>query len=55
MVAMNYQPTREFAEAFNTMTLTEPSTNWYMDSGVSSHLASSSGNLHSVSKFNIEN
>ncbi|EOA32658.1 hypothetical protein CARUB_v10015956mg, partial [Capsella rubella] len=36
------QPTRDFAEAFNTMTLTDPSSGgWYMDSAATAHLASS--------------
>ena len=49
------QPTTDFAESFNTMTLAEPSSNWYMDSGASSHLASSSGILQSVLKMNTGN
>lgn len=44
MVDHNYQPTRDFAEASNTMTLA--------DSGASSHLAASLGNLHSVNILN---
>lgn len=49
------QPTRDFAEAFNTMTLTDPSgRNWYMDSGATAHLASSSGILQSVFSLNTE-
>ena len=49
MADTTIQPTRDFAEAFNTMTLTDPSQNgWFMDSGASAHLASSSGTLHSV-------
>jgi hypothetical protein len=36
------------ANAFNTMTLQQPDATWYMDSGVSSHLSSSSGNLASI-------
>ena len=55
MVDNMYQPTRDFAEAFNTMSLTEPSANWYMDSGASSHLASTAGNLQSVFKLNTGN
>lgn len=54
-LADQYQPTRDFAEAFNTMTLAEPSPNWYMDSAASSHMASTSGNLHSVVKLNTGN
>lgn len=55
MVDHSYQPTREFAEAFNTMTLAEPSPNWYMDSAASSHLASSPGILQSVVNLDTEN
>lgn len=36
------------ASALNTMTLQQPEANWYMDSGASSHLSSSSGNLSSI-------
>lgn len=50
-----YQPTRDFAEMFNTMTLAEPTSNWYMDSGATSHLTSSPGNLQSVDKLNTRN
>lgn len=36
------QPTTDFAEAFNTMTLADPTAaNWFMDTGATSHLASS--------------
>ncbi|XP_013594782.1 PREDICTED: uncharacterized protein LOC106302930 [Brassica oleracea var. oleracea] len=36
-----YQPTTDFAHAFNTMTLADPgAANWYMDSGATNHLAS---------------
>lgn len=48
MVNNNFQPTRDFAEAFNIMTLAEPSQHWYMDSGASSHVSSEPGNLQSV-------
>lgn len=42
------QPTTDFAQAFNTMTLADPgAANWYMDSGATAHLASSSGILNS--------
>ena len=37
------------ANVFNTMTLQQPDANWYMDSGASSHLSSSSGNLSNIS------
>ncbi|CAN6973085.1 unnamed protein product [Brassica oleracea var. botrytis] len=41
------QPTTDFAEAFNTMTIGDPAAaNWYMDSGATAHLASSSGSQH---------
>ncbi|XP_010495521.1 PREDICTED: uncharacterized protein LOC104772628 [Camelina sativa] len=44
------QPTRDFAEAFNTMTLAEPNGgDWYMDTGATTHLASSPGSSHSDS------
>lgn len=53
IVDNGYQPTRDFAEAFSTMSLTEPSSApWYMDSGATAHLASSPGILHSV--FNLD-
>lgn len=43
------QPTTDFAHAFNTMTIGDPgAANWYMDSGSTAHLASSSGMLNSV-------
>ncbi|XP_010431181.1 PREDICTED: uncharacterized protein LOC104715477 [Camelina sativa] len=49
------QPTRDFAEAFNTMTLTEPSTGgWYMDTGATAHLASSPDMLHSIFNLNTK-
>lgn len=44
-----FQPTTDFSEAFNTMTLPDPSaTNWFMDTGASAHLASDPGILNSV-------
>lgn len=53
VVDANYQLTRDFAEAFNTMTLTEPSGNpWYMDSAATAHLASSPGMLQYVFNLN---
>ena len=36
------------ANAFNTMTLQQPDATWFMDSGASSHLSSSFGNLSSI-------
>ncbi|XP_013632706.1 PREDICTED: uncharacterized protein LOC106338222 [Brassica oleracea var. oleracea] len=43
----NLVPTTDFAEAFNTMTLADPSQHgWFMDSGATAHLASSSSILH---------
>lgn len=45
-------PTVDFAQAFNTLTLADPSDNqWYMDSGATSHLSNGAGNLKSV--FNL--
>lgn len=39
-------PTTDFASAFNTMTLMDPSDHqWYMDSGATAHLANNPGNL----------
>ncbi|CAN7021767.1 unnamed protein product [Brassica rapa subsp. trilocularis] len=41
------QPTTDFTSAFNTMTIGDPgAANWYMDSGATAHLASSSGSHH---------
>ena len=49
-----FQPTTDFAQAFNTMTLADPSTrDWYMDSGATSHLASDTGILKSCLNKNI--
>lgn len=46
------QPTADFASAFNTMTLVDPSNSqWYMDTGATTHLANSAGSLNSV--FNL--
>lgn len=43
------QMTIDFASAFNTMTLMDPADHqWYMDSGATSHLTNSSGNLKSI-------
>ena len=40
------EPTVDFATAFNTMTLVDPSdAQWYMDSGATAHLSNSTGNL----------
>ncbi|CAA7029694.1 unnamed protein product [Microthlaspi erraticum] len=40
-----FQPTTDFSEAYNTMTLPDPSaTNWFMDTGATTHLASTPGN-----------
>lgn len=42
-------PTTDFASAFNTMTLMDPSDHqWYMDSGATSHLTNNPGNLKSI-------
>lgn len=52
-VVESYQPTTDYAQAFNSMTLGDPSVaDWYMDSGATSHLASSSGTLNSVFNLN---
>lgn len=43
------QPTMDFASAFNTMTLMDPTDGqWYMDSGATAHLANNVGILKSV-------
>ena len=50
------QPTTDFTSAFNTMTIGDPgAANWYMDSGATAHLASSSGILNTVLKHNTGN
>ena len=50
------QPTTDFSEAFNTMTIGDPAAaNWYMDSEATAHLASSSGILDSVLKHSTGN
>lgn len=42
------QLTTDFAHAFNTMTLADPSSgDWYMDSGATSHMAANEGILKS--------
>ena len=47
--AANLVPTTDFASAFNTMTLMEPSDHqWYMDSGATAHLTNNSGNLRTT-------
>lgn len=48
-IAMNqYQPTTDFAHAFNTLTLSDPgAADWYMDSGATSHLTGSAGMIMS--------
>lgn len=52
-VVESYQPTTDYAQGFNSMTLGDPSVaDWYMDSGATSHLASSSGTLNSVFNLN---
>lgn len=49
-----YEPTTDFASAFNTMTLVDPmNSQWYMDSGATSHLTNAAGNLKSVFKHSI--
>ncbi|XP_013632417.1 PREDICTED: uncharacterized protein LOC106337855 [Brassica oleracea var. oleracea] len=50
------QPTTDFARAFNTMTIGDPAAaNWYIDSGATAHLASTSGILDSVLKHSTGN
>lgn len=50
------QPTIDFAQAFNTMTLTDPSENqWYMDSGATAHLTNNTGTLSSYFNYGIGN
>ena len=49
MVNTTLQPPMDYTAAFNTMTLTDPSQNgWFMDTGATAHLASTSGILQSV-------
>ena len=55
IAALGLQLTTDFAESFNTMSLAEPSPNCYMDSGATSHLASSLGILRFVLKMNTGN
>lgn len=55
MVANQYQPTRDFSDMFSTMSLAEPTSNWYMDSGASSHISSTPGNLQSVVNLSTGN
>lgn len=51
-----YEPTADFASAFNTMTLVDPTNGqWYMDSGATAHLTNTAGNLKSVFKHSIGN
>ena len=49
-----FEPTMDFAQAFNTLSLMDPSdNNWYMDSGATAHLSNTTGNLKSVFKNGI--
>ncbi|XP_020889357.1 uncharacterized protein LOC110230496 [Arabidopsis lyrata subsp. lyrata] len=42
-----YESTADFAQAFNTLTLQDPTdSQWYMDSGATAHLTSGSGPPH---------
>lgn len=51
----DYQPTTDFSKAFNTMTLADPgAADWYMDTGATSHFASSAGILNSCLPSNID-
>ena len=44
----------DFAQAFNTLTLMDPSdNNWYMDSRATAHMSNTAGNLKSVFKNSI--
>ena len=44
----------DFASAFNTLTLMDPSDNqWYMDSGATAHLSNTTGNLKSIFNSSI--
>ncbi|XP_013623916.1 PREDICTED: GATA zinc finger domain-containing protein 7-like [Brassica oleracea var. oleracea] len=39
-----FEPTTDFASAFNTMTLIDPNdSQWYMDSGATAHLSNTAG------------
>ncbi|XP_048615514.1 uncharacterized protein LOC125588281 [Brassica napus] len=39
-----HEPTMDFASAFNTLTLMDPSDNqWYMDSGTTTHISNTTG------------
>lgn len=50
-----FEPTVNFAQAFNTMTLTDPSDNqWYMDTEAIAHLAANTGTLTSTFNYGIE-
>ncbi|XP_048231275.1 uncharacterized protein LOC125370302 [Ricinus communis] len=48
----SYDPT-EIEQAMHTMTLNTPDTNWYMDTGATSHMTASPSNLSSY--FNMSN
>ena len=49
-----HEPTMDFASAFNTLTLMDPSDNqWYMDSGATAHLSNTTGNFKSVFNSSI--
>ncbi|KAK8937455.1 hypothetical protein KSP39_PZI012258 [Platanthera zijinensis] len=49
---VSYYPT-DIASAMQTLTLQPPDENWYMDTGASSHMTSSPGNLSSLSHSSI--
>ncbi|KAD2394048.1 hypothetical protein E3N88_41025 [Mikania micrantha] len=48
----SFTPT-DLEQAFHTMTLTPPDQNWYMDSGATSHMTNTSGNLSSYDNKSI--
>ncbi|XP_021744631.1 uncharacterized protein LOC110710614 [Chenopodium quinoa] len=50
--SMPYAPT-DIESAMHTMTLSQPDPSWYMDTGATSHMTSSNGNLSSY--FNLSN
>lgn len=54
MLKNEFQPRTDFAAAFKTMTLGDPiAADWYMDSGATSHLASTTCILNSNHTSNI--
>ncbi|GAU49079.1 hypothetical protein TSUD_406850 [Trifolium subterraneum] len=45
----------DIESAFNTLNLTQPDPSWYMDTGATSHMTSSQGNLSSYFKLSNNN